>query len=121
MRIQRCGVSFEDDRGTISDVLRGCPVDNVTLIETKAGHVRGHHYHRLALVYVLILSGTFRVFSREGGTLEVGLAQPGDLVVFPPLDLHALRAETDGSFLLMAAGARGEGLTVREVIPEAEQ
>lgn len=120
MTITPCWEAFRDARGGITDVLKACPVDNVSLLTASAGSVRGHHYHLEATVFVFILSGRFKVFSRVAdGPLSSAKVGPGELIEFPPLDSHALRALEDGSFLLLARGTRGGKLTIRDFIAEA--
>jgi len=106
--------NYVDERGDITDLLKYRKIESVTLITTRVGSVRGNHYHTTATVYVFIVKGRFQVSSRFEGRVEHRVVDEGDLVEFPPYDLHALCALEEGSFLLMADGPRGGEMTVRE-------
>lgn len=113
MKIQQLTDAHVDDRGSIRDLLIGT-VCSVTRITSKAGAVRGNHYHKFTTVYVYILTGSFEVASRINGHVVTAQVQAGSLLTFPPKDLHALKALEDSSFLLMADGMRGGSATVAE-------
>lgn len=113
MTIERRTSAFEDARGSITDVLTGT-VCSVTLVTCKSGAIRGNHYHKFTTVWVYILTGRFNVRSQVNGAVESAIASVGDLLTFPPKDLHALQALEDSSFLIMADGMRGGNLTVQE-------
>lgn len=113
MKIEYRGTDYIDERGEIRDVLR-VPIDCVTHITTKEGSIRGNHWHKEATVYVFVLRGKFRIVSRFNGRESDATAQPGDLVIFPPEDVHALVALEDSEFMLLAHGRRGGVYTVQE-------
>ena len=115
MVVKTLPVNFSDHRGTIRDVLK-TKVETVTLITAKVGSVRGNHYHLKATVHVYVLTGKFLIRSRYEEKLEDAVVQAGQLVTFPPMDLHALVALEDSSFLIMGDGPRGGDLTVAEVL-----
>lgn len=116
MIVKHCGVDYFDERGAISDVLKDTPVENVAFITAKVNSKRGNHYHREATVYIFVVSGSFHVWSRMNGEVNVDQVRHGDLVEFPPNDLHTLLALEDSSFLLLAHGPRGGELTVQETL-----
>lgn len=109
-------VAVRDIRGTITDILRNTPVENVVVLTTKAGGVRGNHYHLHATVHCYLLSGEMEVYSRTAKDAKVTQAvlHAGEIVTFLPYDLHALVALEDSTLLLLAHGPRGGDLTVRE-------
>lgn len=116
MIIQRLGVDHIDARGVITDILKNVPVQYATLIHSKAGTVRGNHYHTDATIYVYVIQGTFQVYSREAQSKTVSSerAEPRSLITFKPYDLHALVALEHSMFLLLSDGPRGGDLTVAE-------
>jgi quercetin dioxygenase-like cupin family protein len=100
--------SFVDDRGEITDLLRDVEIDSVTLIRTRKGGIRGNHYHRETVQYSYILEGTVRwVTQVPGGERQERLAKPGDLVMSPPNEYHAMIAEENAVFLVLTRGPRG--------------
>lgn len=88
-------VAFKDERGEITNVLEE-PIRHVAIITSKAGSVRGNHYHPEDEQYVYVLSGSFESFSCDlsvdpppGKVRRVFRA--GDLVHTPPMVAHASR------------------------------
>lgn len=119
MIIEHCSTAHQDARGRIIDLLRDTPVEFTTLITSRAGAVRGNHYHKEATVYVFVLEGTFDIYSRlmgEDVSDMMATAGVGDLITFPPLDLHALVALEDSVFILFSHGKRGGDRTVAECL-----
>ena len=118
MQIEHRSPAHQDARGIILDVLRDSPVEFTTLVTSKAGSVRGNHYHTEATVHVFILEGSFEVYSKDvrGDEQTAAVVGTGDVVSFAPYDLHALVALEDSAFLLLAHGKRGGALTVAETL-----
>ena len=117
MTIQRMGVDHIDNRGVITDILRDTPIQHATLIQSKAGSVRGNHYHKDATVYVYVLHGSFQVYSREPkGKTTNERVESRALITFKPYDLHALVALEHSSFLLLSDGPRGGDWTIAETL-----
>ena len=46
MNLKKIDVNFQDERGDITDILANEPIEFVTMISSKAGSVRGNHYHK---------------------------------------------------------------------------
>ena len=46
MNLKKIDTSFHDDRGEIVDILVNERIEFVTMITSKAGSVRGNHYHK---------------------------------------------------------------------------
>lgn len=95
--------SFADHRGTIEDILEG-PIDSVTRIFTKAGHVRGNHIHKETIQWTYVVSGELEVYSGHGTGFTV--YGPGSLVTEPPAVPHAWKATQDTVVLVFTRGPR---------------
>jgi dTDP-4-dehydrorhamnose 3,5-epimerase-like enzyme len=99
--------AHRDDRGEITDLLVGERVDAVTLITSRAGVVRGNHYHRETVQWLYLLHGKVRVVARRESdpeqTLEI---QPGQLVRHDVMEAHSILALEDSSFLVFTKGPR---------------
>lgn len=105
--VRRIKPAFSDARGTISDILEGVPISAVTIITTKAGAVRGNHYHLHTQQYLYMLEGRMRVTTRiPGGPTASIVIQTGDLILQAPREEHAVRALDDTTFLVLTAGPR---------------
>lgn len=107
MQITRPAVAHADARGEITDILEKTPVNAVTLLTLKRGAVRGNHYHRHTTQWLYVLSGRIYVAARsETGRVVSALLCEGELVMNPPLEAHAIRADADAVLLALAAGPR---------------
>src|SRR6187401_2192900 len=94
---------FEDQRGTIADLLEGKGIQHVGLIVSRKGAVRGNHYHKIATQYAYILKGKVEYYRkdlrRDGAPVEKFVLGPGALMIEPPNVVHAVVALEDTEFL----------------------
>lgn len=108
MRVEHRTPAHEDGRGSILDIVQGEEFEHATLITSKAGARRGDHYHERTRQTVYVLSGRMLAFVRLPGEpvegIEIG---PGDLLTNEPLEMHALVAIEDSTFLVLTSGPRG--------------
>lgn len=101
-------VNFEDGRGAIRDIITHTPLEHVTIITSKAGAVRGNHYHKESTQYDYVVSGKMRILSQTGdGPVLAVEALPGTLVKHEPGESHSLIALEDSVFLSLTEGTRG--------------
>ncbi len=102
--------AFIDDRGEITDILQHIEVDSVTLITCKKGAIRANHYHKESIQYSYVLSGEIVAYSEmPGHKVESSILNPGDLLVSPPNERHALHAVKDSTLIIITKGPRGGG------------
>ena len=100
-------ISFEDSRGRIIDILTGEIIDSVTIISSRAGAVRGNHYHKESVQYTYVLKGRLKFYAQmPEGKIETTTLKAGDLVYTSPLERHAMVAEEDSEFLVLTRGPR---------------
>jgi quercetin dioxygenase-like cupin family protein len=103
--IQQIKPVFEDQRGTIADLVEGKGIQHVGLIVSKKGAVRGNHYHKLATQYAYILKGKVQYYRKDlripDAPVETFTLGPGALCVEPPQVVHAIVALEDTEFLDM--------------------
>jgi quercetin dioxygenase-like cupin family protein len=98
---------FLDERGEIKDLLRDVHLDAVTLIRTHKGCVRGNHIHKDTEQYTYMIEGRVRWRARgSDGSLQEFLVGPGDLVLSPANEAHAMIAEEEAAFLVFTRGPR---------------
>lgn len=75
----------------------------VNLIETKAHHVRGNHYHKETRELFFIVSGEIDVVIddlRSGKHAEISVHK-GDVFIIEPYELHTFRTKTDAQWINM--------------------
>jgi quercetin dioxygenase-like cupin family protein len=104
MKIVHPGVSFVDERGAITDILAHKNFQHATIIISDKGARRGNHYHKLTTQYIFMLHGLMYYWYDKGESVMVC---PGDLVITPPNEIHALSMVTDNEFLVLCDGPRG--------------
>ena len=88
---------YIDDRGIVQ-VLVDFPVASVLVIDSKAGSVRGNHYHKKGAQYCYLASGCVEYHHRPVGSSEspqVLTVEMGQLFYTPPLVEHAVRFLAD--------------------------
>lgn len=86
----RVKYGFSDKRGTITNVLE-MPIKHVALITSRAGAIRGNHFHKEETQYIYCVEGSFLTKSKDvRGKLPVVTQKvgSGDLVITPPYVAH---------------------------------
>lgn len=101
---------FSDERGTIADVYDGESIRHIGFITSKAGSVRGNHYHKKATQYTYILKGKVRWYTKDtrdpASEVVVRELGPGDLAADLPEIAHAMAALEDAEFLFFTDEVR---------------
>jgi len=107
--IKKIEPAFSDERGVISNVLEE-PIKHVAIITSKAGSIRGNHYHPEQIQYVYLVSGKYESISKdlnkENAETETITVEAGSLVITPPMTAHALRFSEDSVFLELTTDSR---------------
>jgi dTDP-4-dehydrorhamnose 3,5-epimerase-like enzyme len=99
---------FEDERGSITDILRQEPIDYVTIITSKKGALRGNHVHKETVQYVYVMEGKLKALSQMSDEpVCTTVLEMGDLIVNVPNEGHAFEALEDTTFLVLTRGPRG--------------
>jgi len=99
-----------DDRGEITDIFYNVNIEHVAIIKTKAGSIRGNHYHKKTVQHVLILEGQMEYWTQpydKSKEVEMKLLNPGDMVTSPEMEIHAMTFPTDNKFIVFTVGKRG--------------
>lgn len=90
------------------------PIDSVTRIETRKGAVRGNHYHAATVQFTYVITGQLYVVTRmrfgDPTKLVEDYLHAGEMMMSPPDELHAWRAQVDTEAIVFTRGPRsGEG------------
>ena len=81
MNIQQIKLTFEDSRGQITDIVEQIDFNGATIISSKAGSIRGNHYHKESVKYIYVLAGKMISRSKKmGEKLTEVVVQRGDLI-----------------------------------------
>lgn len=110
MRRAKITPVWTDARGEIADILNGAVVRHIGIITSKAGSVRGNHYHRKADQYDYLLRGRLEYYEQEPGR-DVTVAElgEGELALSKAGAAHALRFLEDSVLLVFSTESRADG------------
>lgn len=100
----------EDNRGKIADIFYKSSIDHVAIVESKAGAIRGNHYHNVSTQHMLITKGSLEYWYKPLNSDQEAkciLLCEGDVVSTPPLEVHALKIVDDNEFIVFSEGLRG--------------
>ena len=107
--VKKIKPAIVNEKGEITNVLEE-PITHVAIITSKAGAVRGDHYHPKQVQYVYLVSGKYESVAKEvqkkDGKIESQIIEAGDLVITPPMIAHAMRFLEDSVFINMTTGHR---------------
>ena len=92
---------FRDDRGEILGLLQGRELRELNHIRSRAGTVRGGHYHQQTNEYFFILTGSVEVTLEDPakGLRETFTARPGEIFQIEPGETHTFRMLEDSSWI----------------------
>lgn len=108
MKVERCKIANNDERGAIMDIVQSRPFDHATLIHSVGGARRGDHYHKETTQSVFVISGSLAALAKmPDGELEYDYIYAGDLLTNEPNEIHALIARENTLFLVLTRGPRG--------------
>lgn len=122
MNVEKKPINHEDARGLIMDIFPKDGPECATLLITKAGAVRGNHYHRYTTQWMFVISGKLWAYEVgqpiiakhrmgddelvEQPKVERVLLEPGDLIRHNPYVIHAFAAAEDAVSIAFAEGPR---------------
>lgn len=105
--------AFEDERGTIYDLLDKEDIHHIGMITSRKGSVRGNHYHKYARQITYILSGkmelTLKDMNDKNAKLQKMILGEGDVVDIPAMIAHSLEALEETTFLIFTDKQRADG------------
>ena len=108
MKLKKLTVNFEDERGTIMDILVHTPKDHATIIFTKKGGVRGNHYHTHSEQSDFLISGKMKILTqKEGEEIVETIMEPNMHVEMEAREAHTFIALEDSLFITFVKGPRG--------------
>ena len=86
-------------------------IDHVAIISSEPDVIRGNHYHKETTQHILITKGSLEYWYKNVNKTEPSkkiIANIGDLVTTPPLEIHALKIGPAGNeFIVFSEGTRG--------------
>lgn len=94
-----------DDRGALEGLVNFGEWRELNLVTSRAGAVRGNHYHLTTRELFIILDGEIRVAvqsvedGRLVGPVEERTVRPGDVVLVEPLANHTFTIVRDARWI----------------------
>lgn len=83
--------SFEDHRGCLTQLVHS-GYDQINVLQTNAGVLRGGHYHKISDEAFYIISGSVEVELKKSGESkkEKAVFKKGDFFEFHPFTVHSM-------------------------------
>lgn len=107
--VKKTKADFVDERGEIRNVL-DAPIEHVALITSKAGSIRGNHFHPDQVQNDYLVRGKYEYITmdakNENSKRDSIIVEAGDLVITPPMVAHAMRFLEDSVFLTFTTAGR---------------
>ncbi|HEY9061469.1 MAG TPA: cupin domain-containing protein [Pseudobacteroides sp.] len=105
---------FEDKRGSLKKIAMksciGMDIEEVYVLYSNKGAVRGNHYHKETVEYFTVLKGTasFSLKDLETGCSETVKLSSGDNIIIkvPANVVHAFKNEEDEPMVMLAVSSR---------------
>jgi dTDP-4-dehydrorhamnose 3,5-epimerase len=108
-------IPYEDSRGCLKKILmqshlEAGRIEEVYLIYTGKGSVRGNHYHKITLEYFTVVSGRAAILLKDLSTgvlqeLKIS-AHDNKIIKVPPGVVHAFKNETEEPLIILAVSTR---------------
>ena len=107
MKLIKINITFEDSRGYISDIIEQLDFNGATIIYSKAGSVRGNHFHKKSIQHIYVIEGKMISRSKKPNEeLVVVEISKGDLISHDHNEAHMFEAVDDTTFLVLSSGLR---------------
>lgn len=85
----------EDARGKLIGLMNEGVWEEFNYLETKAGHVRGNHYHRETREAFFIIEGEIEVVTKLPDQQEISIIlNAGDMIEIEPGENHTFHCRT---------------------------
>jgi quercetin dioxygenase-like cupin family protein len=111
------GVSYEDKRGKIKDLIVS-EIDSVTHITFTAGAIRGNHFHKYTTQWVFVVNGKVEGLTKVNERVVFEVFSAGDFFVSYPNEAHAFKALEPCEILVFTKGPRSGGDYNLDTFPE---
>ena len=110
-RIIHIKPAFQDGRGEIHDLLEySSGIKHIGLITSRAGAVRGKHYHKKATQYTYVLEGQIALITRDfrdpANLRKTETLKDGDIACIPPFMIHTVKSLTKSTILILTTECR---------------
>ena len=73
MKLTKIKCTQQDQRGSITDIIEQLEFNGATMIFSKAGSIRGNHYHKQSIQHIYVLEGKMISRSKKIETQKLTL------------------------------------------------
>lgn len=94
IEILKPNFEFEDERGRLTQLVRE-GFSQFNIIFSRAGVLRGNHFHRLNREAFFVISGKFELTTQKNEVKKSYFFSDGDMFLIPPLVIHSFFYQTD--------------------------
>ena len=111
MKILEHYMSFVDQRGQILGVVQQGTWQEINYVKTKAGVVRGNHYHEKTLELIFIVEGRIKLSVRDVRKAELAATfdfKAGDAFIIEPYENHIVKTQEDSAWINVLSRAMNE-------------
>ena len=97
--------SHKDDRGSILGISNKFNIEEINLIESKSGSIRGNHYHKKSFELFFIIEGEIEVIVQKVaddglvGKQEKFIVKENDIFFIKPYVVHTFNIVKDSKWL----------------------
>jgi len=113
VNIKKIKPVFEDERGSIFDLVDKENISHVGMVTSKKGSIRGNHYHKTTKQITYVFSGKMELrlkdFSDKDSKPETIIMEQGDIITIDPMVAHQIKALEETVFLVFTDKQRTDG------------
>ena len=117
MKIIKIKPVFEDERGTIWDLIKGEDIQHVGFLKSNKNSIRGKHFHKIQTQYTLVLKGKIKLTSKDLSNKNLKKEQVNltemDMICHPPFHYHEIEA-IENSELVIFTSMKRDNLSYEE-------
>jgi len=110
VNIKKITPVFEDDRGSIWDLLSDEQIHHIGFLISKKGSIRGKHFHKEQKQYTLVTKGKIRVTTKnildKNSKKQISELNKMEMILFPPYQYHELEMLEDAECLVFTSKSR---------------
>lgn len=107
---------FEDNRGSLKKILMKSQlkenekIEEIYVLNSEKGSVRGNHYHKKTFEYFTVVSGNAKVALKDldtGAFEEIQISSSQNLILrVPPNVVHAFKNEEEQPLIMLAISSK---------------
>ena len=102
--------TFEDERGSIWDILSSEEINHIGFLISKNGSVRGKHFHKIQKQFTLVLNGQIHIRTKnikdKNAPIEEFILNEMEMIIFEPFVYHSIESIVDSKCIIFTTKSR---------------